>query len=145
MSDKLGTSCLEWKVSEVRERMRFLRGRPAWHLLATKVAKALNVNSGDKSGIFPSLNSSPHRYVSLSDNEKTAFKSRELKSVHVDAVGTYLRITFHRNHVNRYNHYNQVRCESLDAFTHQHHCFTLWYSFWVHRTQRAILHFLNTN
>lgn len=55
MSDKLGTSCLEWKVSEVRERMRFLRGRPAWHLLATKVAKALNVNSGDKSGIFPSL------------------------------------------------------------------------------------------
>lgn len=51
-----------------------------------------------------------HRYVSLSDNEKTDFKARELKSVHVDAVGTYLRITFHRSHVNRYNHYNQVVC-----------------------------------
>uniref|UniRef100_A0A8C8GB85 Centrosomal protein of 104 kDa n=1 Tax=Oncorhynchus tshawytscha TaxID=74940 RepID=A0A8C8GB85_ONCTS len=47
-------------------------------------------------------------YVSLSDNEKTGFKARELKSVHVDAIGTYLRITFHRNHVNRYNLYNQV-------------------------------------
>uniref|UniRef100_A0A8D3AAV4 Centrosomal protein of 104 kDa n=1 Tax=Scophthalmus maximus TaxID=52904 RepID=A0A8D3AAV4_SCOMX len=47
-------------------------------------------------------------YVSLSDNEKTGFKARELKSVHVDAVGTYLRITFHTNHVNGYNHHNQV-------------------------------------
>uniref|UniRef100_A0A3Q4N8I3 Centrosomal protein of 104 kDa n=1 Tax=Neolamprologus brichardi TaxID=32507 RepID=A0A3Q4N8I3_NEOBR len=49
-------------------------------------------------------------YVSLSDNEKTGFKARELKSVHVDAVGTYLRMTFHRNYGNRYNHYNQVLC-----------------------------------
>uniref|UniRef100_A0A8D0CPH9 Centrosomal protein of 104 kDa n=1 Tax=Sander lucioperca TaxID=283035 RepID=A0A8D0CPH9_SANLU len=47
-------------------------------------------------------------YVSLSDNEKTGFKARELKSVHVDAIGTYLRITFHRSHVNHYNHHNQV-------------------------------------
>ncbi|KAJ8371149.1 hypothetical protein SKAU_G00111770 [Synaphobranchus kaupii] len=47
-------------------------------------------------------------YVSLSDNEKTGYKARELKSVHVDAVGTYLRLTFHRNHVNRCNIYNQV-------------------------------------
>uniref|UniRef100_A0A674ENH8 Centrosomal protein 104 n=1 Tax=Salmo trutta TaxID=8032 RepID=A0A674ENH8_SALTR len=30
------------------------------------------------------------------------------KSVHMDAIGTYLRITFHRNHVNRCNLYNQV-------------------------------------
>lgn len=47
-------------------------------------------------------------YVSLSDNEKTGFRARELKSVHLDAVGTYLRITFHRNHANRHNRYNQV-------------------------------------
>uniref|UniRef100_A0A668AZ19 Centrosomal protein of 104 kDa n=1 Tax=Myripristis murdjan TaxID=586833 RepID=A0A668AZ19_9TELE len=47
-------------------------------------------------------------YVCLSDNEKTGFKARELKSIHVDAIGLYLRITFHRNHVNRYNLYNQV-------------------------------------
>ncbi|XP_032375855.1 centrosomal protein of 104 kDa isoform X4 [Etheostoma spectabile] len=52
-------------------------------------------------------------YVSLSDNEKTGFKARELKSVHVDAIGTYLRITFHRSHVNHYNHHNQPSREQL--------------------------------
>ncbi|XP_041859898.1 centrosomal protein of 104 kDa isoform X2 [Melanotaenia boesemani] len=54
-------------------------------------------------------------YVSLSDNEKTCFKARELKSVHVDAIGTYLRITLHRNHVNRYNHYNQVSLVAINV------------------------------
>ncbi|XP_071772798.1 centrosomal protein of 104 kDa [Centroberyx gerrardi] len=54
-------------------------------------------------------------YVSLSDNEKTGFKSRELKSVHVDAIGTYLRITFHRNHTNRYNLYNQVALVAINV------------------------------
>ncbi|KAM7404394.1 hypothetical protein PAMP_011740 [Pampus punctatissimus] len=54
-------------------------------------------------------------YVSLSENEKTGFKARELKSVHVDAIGTYLRITFHRNHVNRHNHYNQVALVAINV------------------------------
>ncbi|XP_056117070.1 centrosomal protein of 104 kDa isoform X1 [Rhinichthys klamathensis goyatoka] len=53
-------------------------------------------------------------YVSLSDNEKTGFKARELKSVHVDAVGSYLKLTFHRNHVNQYNNYNQVALVALN-------------------------------
>ncbi|XP_041655412.1 centrosomal protein of 104 kDa isoform X2 [Cheilinus undulatus] len=54
-------------------------------------------------------------YVSLSDNEKTGFKARELKSIHVDAVGTYLRITFHRNYVNRFNLYNQVALVAINV------------------------------
>ncbi|KAM4570764.1 centrosomal protein of 104 kDa [Fundulus diaphanus] len=54
-------------------------------------------------------------YVSLSDNEKTGFKARELKSVHVDAVGMYLRITLHRNHANRYNRYNQVALVAINV------------------------------
>ncbi|XP_026222696.1 centrosomal protein of 104 kDa isoform X2 [Anabas testudineus] len=54
-------------------------------------------------------------YVPLSDNAKTSFKARELKSVHVDAVGTYLRITFHKNHANRYNHYNQVALVAINV------------------------------
>ncbi|XP_030280271.1 centrosomal protein of 104 kDa isoform X1 [Sparus aurata] len=54
-------------------------------------------------------------YVSLSDNEKTGFKARELKSVHVDVIGTYLRITLHRNHVNRYNQYNQVALVAINV------------------------------
>ena len=44
----------------------------------------------------------------MSDNSKTGYKARELKSVHVDAVGQYLRLVIHKNHVNKYNTYNQV-------------------------------------
>ncbi|CAJ1055517.1 centrosomal protein of 104 kDa isoform X1 [Xyrichtys novacula] len=54
-------------------------------------------------------------YVSLSDNEKTGFKARELKSVHVDAIGTYLRITFPRNYVSRFNPYNQVALVAINV------------------------------
>ncbi|XP_061760797.1 centrosomal protein of 104 kDa isoform X4 [Nerophis ophidion] len=54
-------------------------------------------------------------YVSLSDNEKTGFRARELKSVHVDAVGTYLKITLHQNHANRHNHYNQVSLVAINV------------------------------
>ena len=50
-----------------------------------------------------------YRYVSLSDNEKTGYKARELKSVHVDAIGLYLKLNIHKNHINKYNIYNQVR------------------------------------
>lgn len=54
------------------------------------------------------------RYVSLSDNEKTGFKARELKSVHVDAVGRYLRLNIHKNHINKHNLYNQVLVSNND-------------------------------
>ncbi|KAG8568705.1 hypothetical protein GDO81_014113 [Engystomops pustulosus] len=47
-------------------------------------------------------------YVALSDNEKTGYKARELKSVYVNAVGQYLKLIFHKNYTNRYNLYNQV-------------------------------------
>lgn len=54
------------------------------------------------------MNFACFRYVSLADNEKTGFRARELKSVHVDAVGVYLKLVIHKNHVNRHNIYNQV-------------------------------------
>ncbi|NXQ19628.1 CE104 protein, partial [Peucedramus taeniatus] len=47
-------------------------------------------------------------YVPLSDNEKTDFRARELKSVYMDAVGQYLKLIFHKNYVNKYNLYGQV-------------------------------------
>ncbi|XP_006885867.1 PREDICTED: centrosomal protein of 104 kDa [Elephantulus edwardii] len=47
-------------------------------------------------------------YVSLCDNAKTGCKARELKSVYVDAVGQFLKLIFHQNHINKYNIYNQV-------------------------------------
>ena len=44
----------------------------------------------------------------MSFNERTDFKARELKSVHVDAEGSFLKLVIHKNFVNRLNLYNQV-------------------------------------
>jgi hypothetical protein len=49
-----------------------------------------------------------YRYVALSDNEKTGFRARELKSVHVDAIGCFVKFIIHKNHINKHNQYNQV-------------------------------------
>ncbi|XP_075256943.1 centrosomal protein of 104 kDa-like isoform X2 [Convolutriloba macropyga] len=54
-------------------------------------------------------------YIALSDNEKTGFKARELKSVHVDAIGLYLKIVVYKNHVNKYNLYNQVGLVAINV------------------------------
>uniref|UniRef100_A0A665SVW7 Centrosomal protein of 104 kDa n=1 Tax=Echeneis naucrates TaxID=173247 RepID=A0A665SVW7_ECHNA len=77
-------------------------------------------------------------YVSLSDNEKTGFKARELKSVHVDAIGTYLRMTFHKNHVNIYNHYNQV-------LAHMHVCVICPSVYPQPSREQLIEHYLNSS
>ncbi|XP_029805524.1 centrosomal protein of 104 kDa isoform X2 [Suricata suricatta] len=54
-------------------------------------------------------------YVSLCDNEKTGCRARELKSVYVDAVGQFLKLTFHENHINKYNIYNQVALVAVNV------------------------------
>ncbi|XP_010175559.1 centrosomal protein of 104 kDa [Antrostomus carolinensis] len=53
-------------------------------------------------------------YVPLSDNEKTDFRARELKSVYMDAVGQYLKLIFHKNYVNKYNLYDQVALVAIN-------------------------------
>lgn len=63
------------------------------------------------SGQSPSLLTSKFKrlgYVGLSDNGKTDFKARELKSIHLDAEGHFVKLVLHKNHVNKYNIYNQV-------------------------------------
>eukprot|EP00118_Oscarella_pearsei_P011324 m.75306 g.75306 ORF g.75306 m.75306 type:complete len:982 (+) comp35937_c0_seq4:2015-4960(+) len=47
-------------------------------------------------------------YISLSDNQATGFKAREMKSVHIDAVGQFVKLLLHKNHINRHNLYSQV-------------------------------------
>ncbi|XP_069990312.1 centrosomal protein of 104 kDa isoform X3 [Penaeus vannamei] len=47
-------------------------------------------------------------YITLSDNEHSQFKARELKSVTVDCTGTFLKLVLHKNHINRLNLYNQI-------------------------------------
>ncbi|XP_027699696.1 centrosomal protein of 104 kDa-like isoform X2 [Vombatus ursinus] len=61
-------------------------------------------------------------YVSLCDNEKTGCKARELKSVYVDAVGQFLKLIFHKNHVNRYNLYSQVALVAVNIIGDPEDC-----------------------
>lgn len=47
-------------------------------------------------------------YVELASNERTDFKARELKSVHVDAEGSFMKLVLHKNFVNKLNSFNQI-------------------------------------
>lgn len=47
-------------------------------------------------------------HVSLGDNHANGYKSRELKSVHIDVVARYVRVLAMKCHVNVHNNYNQV-------------------------------------
>ncbi|KAG5899830.1 hypothetical protein JTB14_012301 [Gonioctena quinquepunctata] len=48
-------------------------------------------------------------YITLSTNENTDFKSRELKSANVPKNQvTYVKMNLHKNHLNRHNEYKQV-------------------------------------
>jgi len=49
-----------------------------------------------------------NRYIDLASNERSDFKARELKSIHVDAEGLFLKLVIHKNYVNELNLYNQV-------------------------------------
>jgi len=47
-------------------------------------------------------------YLSLDSNERSQFQARELKTVDVDIRAQYLKILFHKCHMNRFNASNQV-------------------------------------
>ncbi|XP_062889359.1 centrosomal protein of 104 kDa isoform X3 [Mobula hypostoma] len=91
-----------------RCRIRKLQLLAHQYLISTKIEFYISDSLPDHFGLQHVDTFRRLGYVSLSDNQKTGFKARELKSVHVDAVGKYLKLTFHKNHVNRYNLYNQV-------------------------------------
>ena len=48
------------------------------------------------------------RYVTLDDNERTKYSARELKSVHMDVFGEFIKIVPDKCHINALNLYNQV-------------------------------------
>ena len=47
-------------------------------------------------------------YLSLDSNERSGYQARELKSVYLDNVCTYMKLALHKCHVNKYNLFNQV-------------------------------------
>lgn len=54
-------------------------------------------------------------YISLSNNQKTNFRARELKSVQVDAAGHFLKLHLHKNYINKHNLYNQIGIVAINV------------------------------
>lgn len=55
-------------------------------------------------------------FLSVDPNEKSGFQLRELKTVHIEVPCTYLRVVFHKCHINKFNFFNQVGLIALAAF-----------------------------
>ena len=55
-------------------------------------------------------------YLSLDPNERSNFQARELKSVFLDSPALYMKIVFHKCHLNRYNLFNQVGLIALSIY-----------------------------
>ncbi|KAJ3209894.1 hypothetical protein HDU67_005837 [Dinochytrium kinnereticum] len=53
-------------------------------------------------------------FTRLGDNAKSNFLARELKSIHIDAEGDYVKIQAHKNYINTLNLYNQWLLVVLD-------------------------------
>lgn len=100
---------------EKRTRMKKIQILSHQHLIATKIEFYV----GDvPDGYTVSLENARYTrlgYVALSDNEKTSFKARELKSVHVDAIGHFVKFVIHKNHLNPHNLYNQVGLVAINV------------------------------
>ena len=68
-------------------------------------------------GVFPQYHNARWRRLGhflLTSNEQTAFKARELKTVHINSSTVYLRLVLSKCHLNPYNFFNQVGIVALD-------------------------------
>ncbi|KAM6435484.1 centrosomal protein of 104 kDa isoform 1-T3 [Liasis olivaceus] len=97
-----------------RCRIRKLQLLAHQYMISSKIEFYISENLPDYFAPYKSERFQRLGYVSLSDNEKTGYRARELKSVYVDAVGQYLKLTFHKNYVNRYNLYSQVALVAIN-------------------------------
>ncbi|KAJ3023154.1 hypothetical protein HKX48_004095 [Thoreauomyces humboldtii] len=76
-------------------------------------------------------------FVSLNDGVEVAFKARELKSIHIDAEGDYLKIVVHKCWVNNLNLYNQIGLVAVSMFGER--CRTLYESDFENFQQQSLL------
>ena len=55
-------------------------------------------------------------YIALDTNERSGYQARELKSVFLDNPCLYMKLVFHKCHINKYNLFNQVSLIALSVF-----------------------------
>ncbi|KAJ3148995.1 hypothetical protein HDU89_003996 [Geranomyces variabilis] len=83
--------------------------RPEWEF--PSASSALDAEAESEDVKFDALG-----YVSLNDGAQVEYKARELKSIHIDAEGEYLKIVIQKCHVNNLNLYNQVGIVAINIF-----------------------------
>jgi centrosomal protein CEP104 len=71
--------------------------------VATKVELYLGEGGSFRTASFQRLG-----YLSLDSNERSNYQARELKSVYIDKMGSYLKLVIHKCYVNKHNLFNQV-------------------------------------
>jgi len=82
--------------------------------IATKIDLYTALPTGGDA-TYDSVNFKRLGYLSLDSNERSQFQARELKSVYVDVSAQFIKILFHKCHVNRYNIVNQVGLIALNC------------------------------
>nr|CAH8828163.1 unnamed protein product [Trichobilharzia regenti] len=85
------------------------------YLIASKIEFFVGDTSDDDISHFRNARFTRLGYVALSDNQTTEFKARELKSVHIDATGSFIQLFLHKNHPNSLNLYDQVGIVAINV------------------------------
>ncbi|CAF2057327.1 unnamed protein product [Rotaria magnacalcarata] len=84
------------------------------HLIASKIEFFMGDCTSDESVTLENARYTRLGYIELSSNERTGFKARELKSIHIDAEGIFIKLVIHKNYANRSNMYNQVSIVAIN-------------------------------
>lgn len=71
--------------------------------IATKVEIFIGNGADYQSAVFKRLG-----YLSLDNNERSNFQARELKTVYIDHVGRFMKLSIHSCYLNKLNLFNQV-------------------------------------
>ncbi|XP_065061516.1 centrosomal protein of 104 kDa-like isoform X2 [Rhopilema esculentum] len=78
------------------------------YLIASKVEIFAGLASNQQAPSLINCKFTRLGYVSLSSNEQSNFKTRELKSVSLNIECQFVKFLVHKNHVNKHNLYNQI-------------------------------------
>ncbi|CAH8457851.1 unnamed protein product [Schistosoma turkestanicum] len=85
------------------------------YLIASKIEFFVGDTPDDEMEHFKNARYTSLGYVAPSDNQATEYKVRELKSVHLEASGSYIQLSLHKNYPNSLNAYSQVGIVAINV------------------------------
>ncbi|XP_062506109.1 centrosomal protein of 104 kDa-like isoform X2 [Corticium candelabrum] len=89
-------------------RLRKLQILSHQYMIASKIELHIGICPPGSSCSYHNCRFQRLGYISLSDNKATQFQARELKSIHIDAIGQFIKFVSLKNYINKRNIFNQV-------------------------------------